>query len=136
MSERARGWNDACMIALAKIAAFLLGDVLRFVLLFCCPSRTRIAENRFLRRQLALYRERGLKLRRIDAATRISLALQSKLFHWRCALVVVRPRDLDPLAPGGLAAPMALEVPAGTSGDPAGVAPVDPAHGKAESALG
>ena len=33
----------------------------------------------FLRRQLALYVERGVKPRRIDAATRVSLALLSRL---------------------------------------------------------
>ena len=59
-----------------------------------CPSRSLIAENLFLRRQLALYKERGLKPRRIDAATRISLVLLSKLFGWRSALVVVRPETL------------------------------------------
>jgi hypothetical protein len=49
------------------------------------------AEVLFLRRQLALYVERGVKPRRIDAATRVSLALLSRLFEWRSALVVVRP---------------------------------------------
>ena len=67
------------MIALAKIVAILLGDALRFVVLMSCPSRTLIAENLFLRRQLALYKERGLKPRRIDAATRISLVSSAKI---------------------------------------------------------
>ena len=49
------------------------------------------AEVLFLRRQLALYVERGVKPRRIDAATRVSLALLSRLFEWRSALLVVRP---------------------------------------------
>jgi len=48
----------------------------------------------FLRRQLALYVERGMKPRRIDAATRVSLALLSRLFQWRSALVVVGPQTL------------------------------------------
>jgi putative transposase len=38
------------------------------------------AENLFLRRQLALYIERGVKPRRIDPATRIFLTLLSRLF--------------------------------------------------------
>ena len=50
------------------------------------------AEVLFLRRQLALYVERGVKPRRIDAATRVSLALLSRLFDWRSALVVVQPQ--------------------------------------------
>ena len=44
----------------------------------------------FLCRQLALYGERGVKPRRIDAATGVSLALLPRLFQWRSALVVVR----------------------------------------------
>jgi hypothetical protein len=49
------------------------------------------AEVLFLRRKLGLYVERGVKPRRIDAATRASLALLSRLFEWRSALVVVQP---------------------------------------------
>jgi putative transposase len=58
------------------------------------PRRSVAAENLFLRRQLALYLERGAKPRRVDAATRVSLALLSRLFDWRDALVVVRPETL------------------------------------------
>jgi transposase InsO family protein len=47
-----------------------------------------------LRRQLALYIERGVKPRRIDSATRIALVLLSRLFDWRGALVVARPETL------------------------------------------
>ncbi len=52
------------------------------------------AEVLFLRRQLALYVERRVKPSRLDAATRVSLALLSRLFEWRSALVVVRPETL------------------------------------------
>jgi len=52
------------------------------------------AEVLFLRRQLALYLGRDSKPRRIDAATRVSLAWLSRLFQWRSALVVVRPQTL------------------------------------------
>lgn len=48
----------------------------------------------FLRRQLALYMERRVKPRRIDAASRVSLMLLSRLFDWRSALVVVRPETV------------------------------------------
>jgi hypothetical protein len=49
------------------------------------------AEILVLLRQIALYQERGIKPRRIDSVTRTSLALLSQFFHWRAALVVVRP---------------------------------------------
>lgn len=52
------------------------------------------AENLFLRRQLALYKERGAKPRRIDAASRMGLVFLARLFNWRDALVVVRPETL------------------------------------------
>ena len=48
----------------------------------------------FLRRQLSLYIERGIKPRRIDPVTRVRLTLLSNLFDWRDALVVVRPETL------------------------------------------
>jgi hypothetical protein len=52
------------------------------------------AENLFLRRQLALFIERGVRPRRVDAATRVSLVVLTKLFEWRGALVVVQPATL------------------------------------------
>jgi hypothetical protein len=79
------------MIALIRIAIQLLSDVCRFAMLLCRQRGTLIAENLFLRRHLALYRERGVTAHRIDAATRISLTLLSRLFDWRSALVAVRP---------------------------------------------
>ena len=94
MSERAGLWNDLRMIALANIAAILLGDTLRCVVVLFRPAPSLAAENLFLRRQLALYQERGLKPRRIEAATRVSLVLLARLFDWRSALVGVRPETL------------------------------------------
>ena len=82
------------MSALAKIVAVLLGDALRLVKLLCCPNRSLIAENLFLRRQLALYQEREAKPRRIDPGMRVSLVLLARLFDWRSALGVVRPETL------------------------------------------
>jgi hypothetical protein len=58
------------------------------------PRKSLGAEILFLRRQLARYVERGVKPRRIDAATRVSLAFLSRLFEWRSALLVVRPERL------------------------------------------
>jgi putative transposase len=52
------------------------------------------AENLFLRRQLALYRERNLKARRPDRLARFTLGYLSRFFDWRNALVIVQPRTL------------------------------------------
>jgi hypothetical protein len=61
---------------------------------FHCGRAPIKAENLFLRRQLALYIERGAKPRRIDLVTRIGLTLLSRCFNWRDALVVVQHQTL------------------------------------------
>jgi hypothetical protein len=82
------------VIALAHILFRLLTDLLRLLVLSARRKRSLEAENLFLRRQLALYKERGIKPRRIDAPTRMSLVILSRLFDWRDALSVVRPGTL------------------------------------------
>ena len=82
------------MIAVPHILFRFLADLLRLITLSVRRGRSLEAENLFLRRQLALYKERGIRPRRIDAATRMSLVFLSKLFDWRDALVVVRPETL------------------------------------------
>ena len=47
-----------------------------------------------MRRQLAKFIERGVKPRRVDGATRVSLAVLSRLFDWRDAVVIVRPATI------------------------------------------
>jgi putative transposase len=55
-------------------------------------SRTAlIAENLFLRKQLALFLERQLKPRRATPALRLTLIALSRFFNWRDALVIVKP---------------------------------------------
>jgi len=79
---------------LARIVLRLLADLAGLGVLSLRRRRSVEAENLFLRRQLALYQERGIKARRVDAAARASLAVLSRLFDWRDALVVVRPETL------------------------------------------
>jgi putative transposase len=87
-------WHDERIVTLAKIALRLLEDAFRWMVLLFRSNESVQAENLFLRRQLALYIERGVRPRRIDAATRVSLAMLAKLFDWHSALVVVRPATL------------------------------------------
>ena len=82
------------MVALIKMVVQLMADVARYFCLQFRPTRSVQAENLFLRRQLALFKERGVKPRRVDAATRISLTVLSRLFDWRGALVVVQPKTI------------------------------------------
>ena len=78
----------------ARIFFQLIADFVVYLGLLIRPRKAIAAENLFLRRQLALYQERKVDPRRIDPATRITLALLSKLFNWRDALVVVQPKTL------------------------------------------
>src|SRR4249920_3680980 len=82
------------MVALLSIAVCLIEDACGWVVLRLRSNESLQAENLFLRRQLALYLERGVRPKRIDAATRVSLALLAKRFDWRSALVVVQPATM------------------------------------------
>jgi putative transposase len=53
-----------------------------------------IAENLFLRKQLAFYQEHQVRPRRLTDAARISLVLWSRFCDWRSALVIVKPETL------------------------------------------
>src|SRR5450631_2882157 len=82
------------MPKISAIPIQLVGEIFRWWALSFRSNRSIKAENLFLRRQLGLYIERGVKPRRIDPVTRISLTALSRLFSWRDALVVVRPETL------------------------------------------
>ena len=71
-----------------------LADLVRFGMLFFRSTSSIRAENLVLRRQLARYIERGVKPRRIDHVTRVSLALFTRLCNWRDSVVNVRPSTI------------------------------------------
>jgi putative transposase len=59
---------------------------LDFIRFLCSLFRSRCAlaaENLFLRKQLALYRERQVRPRRATDATRLIMVLTSRLFAWK-----------------------------------------------------
>src|ERR1017187_4600242 len=82
------------MLRLAESLIKLFADTLRLCGLPFRSSRTIKAETLFLRRQLALYVERSVRRRHIDRVARIALALLSRFFNWRGALVGVRPETM------------------------------------------
>lgn len=82
------------MVGLTRIVFGLFSDLLKLGLLFLHPTNQIRAENLVLRQQLAKYIERGIKPRRVDGATRVSLAVLSRLFNWRDAVVIVRPATI------------------------------------------
>jgi hypothetical protein len=82
------------VLRVLSIVVRVLSDLISWCGLVFRPRSSLEAEILFLRRQLALYVERRVKPRRIDAATRVSLAFLSRWFAWRSALIVVRPETL------------------------------------------
>src|ERR1700732_145260 len=82
------------MLTVCEILIRLISETLRWCRLTFRSTQSVKAENLCLRRQLALYVERGVKPRRIHPMTRLSLAILSRFFHWRDALVVVRPETM------------------------------------------
>src|ERR1700674_1812099 len=79
------------LIAALFSFTFDLGQFLRSTF----QSRTAlVAENLFLRKQLASYREHKVKPQAMTDVARLSLVLWSRLFDWRSALVVVKPDTL------------------------------------------
>jgi putative transposase len=84
-------WHDQHMLPLAEAFIGVACDVLRLIVSLLRSSSAIRAENLVLRKQLARYIERGIKPKRVDHATRVSLALFTRLFDWRDAVVVARP---------------------------------------------
>ena len=74
-----------------RTAVHVLVDGVRFVSAGFRSRSQLAAENLFLRKQLALYRERQVKPRRADDATRITLVMLSQLIDWRAVLTIVQP---------------------------------------------
>ena len=72
----------------------VLSEVLKLGVLFLRSSASIRAENLVLRGQLARYIERGIKPKRMDHAARASLALFTRFFDWRDAVVNVRPSTI------------------------------------------
>ena len=69
------------MLHVAKTIGGLILDAFAFIGLLLRRHRSLAGENLFLRKQLALYKERGMKPTQLDPATRVSMVLLAKLFN-------------------------------------------------------
>jgi hypothetical protein len=90
------------MLAVSEILIQLIGEALRWFRLVFRSTQSIKAENLFLRRQLALYVERGVNQRRVDPVTRISLVFLSRICNWLAALelgIAVSPRTVRKYLP-------------------------------------
>lgn len=72
----------------------LFGDLLRLANAAVRSQGSLVAENLFLRKQLAFYQEREVGPRRLTDAARLTLVFWSRWFNWKDALVIVKPETL------------------------------------------
>src|SRR5260370_216255 len=80
--------------SLARIGFGLGVDLSTFLRSLLCSRSALVAENLFLRKQLAFYQEHQVRPRRLTDAARISLVLWSRFCDWRPVLVIVKPETL------------------------------------------
>ena len=84
--------------ALTGFARVVLSNLIPFLTVVFRSRTSLIAENLFLRKQLACYQEHKRKPQLLTDAARWSLVLWSRVFDWRSALVIVKPDTSDRLA--------------------------------------
>ena len=72
----------------------VLADASRFAFSMLRPRAQLVAENLFLRKQLALYLERQVRPPRANNAVRLTLLGLSRLIEWRHLLIIVKPQTL------------------------------------------
>jgi putative transposase len=65
-------------------------QLISLIRLFFSSRPRLIAENLFLRKQLALFQERQTKPGRAPAGTRLAMIALAKFFNWREALAVIQ----------------------------------------------
>ena len=80
--------------ALVAVAVAVLSDLIRFLSSTLRSRMSLVAENLFLRKQLAYYQEHKVKPQPLTDTARFSLVLWSRLCDWKSALVIVKPDTL------------------------------------------
>ena len=70
-----------------RTLSLVVFDLVRLAILAAHSRSALVAENMFLRKQLALFQERKVKPRRADDCTRWMMATLSQMFSWRDALM-------------------------------------------------
>jgi putative transposase len=82
-----------CVRLLGAVALAAVGELTGFVRML--RSRTSlVAENLFLRKQLAFYQDHKLRPQPLTDLARYTLVLWCRLFDWKSALVIVKPETL------------------------------------------
>lgn len=83
-------WSQPVLSTLVVVVSDLFS-----ILKLSFRSRTALlAENLFLRKQLAFYEEHKIRPRLLTDATRLTLVLWARWFNWKDALIIVKPETL------------------------------------------
>ena len=77
--------------AISALVSTFASDLISFLKSAFRSRTTLVAENLFLRKQLAFYREHKIRPQPLTDAARLSLVLWSRLFDWKSALMIVKP---------------------------------------------
>ena len=91
MTHKRRSFSLGHFLSIFSAA---LGEVIRLCRVAFRSHVSLIAENLFLRKQLAFYQEREIKPRRLTDKARLFLVFCSRWFDWRNALLVIKPETL------------------------------------------
>jgi hypothetical protein len=86
--------RSSALKGLAATALDLSVEFLRFLRAAARSRGSLVAENLFLRKQLAFYREHEVKPRRLTDAARIAMVFCSLCLNWKQALTIVQPETL------------------------------------------
>jgi putative transposase len=86
--------QSSALLGLAATVSDLLVDLLKSLKAAVRSRSSLVAENFFLRKQLAFYQEHEVKPRRLTDAARIAMVFWSRWFKWKDALMVVQPDTL------------------------------------------
>ena len=84
--------------AIPALVVTFASDLISFLKSAFRSRITLVAENLFLRKQLAFYREHKIKPQPLTDAARLSLVFWSRLFDWKSALMIGQTRDSNRLA--------------------------------------
>lgn len=86
--------RSSTLMGLAATVSALFVDLLKSLKAALRSRSSLVAENLFLRKQLAFYQEHEVKPRRLTDAARIAMVFWSRWFNWKDALMVVQPDTL------------------------------------------
>src|ERR1700740_1764001 len=81
-------------LGIVRVLRVLANDALSFLRSMFRSRTSLIAENLFLRKQLAFYQDHQIKPRRLTDAARFALVFWSRFFEWKSALLIVKPATL------------------------------------------